>query len=528
MKQELSSGIVQEPATAAESMQAAWLRWAAIAGLLLILGFWFTFRLTDWPRTWFDEGSHLHVPKTLVQHGVYADISSEGYRHYGPTIGVGPTVMLPIAGVFEIFGIGLLQARLVIVLYMIAACVAFFALARMLGNERIALVATLLLVVTPVVDLVEYGRQVLGEVPGLFFVCAGLWLWFRRWERARWYELAGAGILLGLAIVTKYQVLIVLAGGLGLAWLLNFVTFKAPQRLFLIPGSVIVAVFAIWQTVLFVYLGPSTIGTNIASFREAAAGAAAVFNPELMLRSMRELMRPGAFLFLLLPVIAYSGWRLFFGRTGTRFSRTPAQRQQLIIIWLIIAVNLVWYVVASVSWIRYAFLGVSLSAILVALILAEWTNDFSFALPGGGRSRWAFLTGWGLLLAGVLLPGLLLTRTIVTAPVDASKAMAAYLNEHVPQDALIETWEPQMGFLTDHLYHYPQQMLLNSAVRQVWMGETPVNELYDFTALNPDYVLTGVFAQWVNLYPAEVLDERYVLESTFGSYQLYERIDRLE
>ena len=85
-----------------------------------------------------------------------------------------------------------------------------------------------------------------------------------------------------------------------------------------------------------------------------------------------------------------------------------------------------------------------------------------------------------------------------------------------------------MGFLTDHLYHYPQQMLLNSAVRQVWMGETPVNELYDFTALNPDYVLTGVFAQWVNLYPAEVLDERYVLESTFGSYQLYERIDRLE
>ena len=42
------------------------------------------------PRTWFDEGSHLHVPKTLVQHGVYADISSEGYRYYGPTVGVGP------------------------------------------------------------------------------------------------------------------------------------------------------------------------------------------------------------------------------------------------------------------------------------------------------------------------------------------------------------------------------------------------------------------------------------------------------
>jgi len=528
MKQELSPNMVSESATAAGPMQAAWVRWAAIAGLLLILGFWFFFKLTDWPLTWFDEGSHLHVPKTLVQHGVYADLSSEGYRHYGPTIGVGPTVMLPIAAVFQTFGIGLLQARIVVVLYMIAACIAFYALARLLGSQRIALVATLLLAVTPVIDLVEYGRQVLGEVPGLFFVCAGLWLWFRRWERARWYELVGAGILLGLAIVTKYQVLIVLGGGLGLAWLLNFVTYKAPQRLFLIPGSVVVTVFAIWQMVLFVYLGPSTIDTNIASFREAAAGAAAVFNPQLMMRSLRELIRPGAFLFLLLPAIVYSGWRLFFGRAGTWFSRTPAQRQQLTIIWLVIAVNLAWYVVASVSWIRYAFLGVSLSAIFVALILAELTDDFSFAMPAAGRARLAFLAGWTLLLAGTLLPALLLTRTIATAPVDTSKAMAAYLNEQVPQDALIETWEPQMGFLTDHHYHYPEQMLLNSAVRQVWMGETPVNELYDFTTLNPDYVLTGRFAQWVNLYPAEVLEEKYVLDSAFGEYLLYERINRIQ
>ncbi|MEZ4638895.1 MAG: hypothetical protein R2856_28705 [Caldilineaceae bacterium] len=48
--------------------------------------------------------------------GVYADYSSEGLRHFGPTIGVGPTVMLPIAAAFELFGIGLMQARLVIVI----------------------------------------------------------------------------------------------------------------------------------------------------------------------------------------------------------------------------------------------------------------------------------------------------------------------------------------------------------------------------------------------------------------------------
>ena len=53
------------------------LLWAL--GLLLVFFFVF-FNLTRYPAPWFDEGSHLHVPKTLVQHGVYADISSDGFR----------------------------------------------------------------------------------------------------------------------------------------------------------------------------------------------------------------------------------------------------------------------------------------------------------------------------------------------------------------------------------------------------------------------------------------------------------------
>src|SRR5512134_3242270 len=92
-------------------LERAWL--AALIGLALFLAL---VNLPYAPSTWFDEGSHLHVPKTLVQHGVYADISSEGYRYYGPTVGVGPTVMLPVALVFKFFGVGLAQGRSVIVI----------------------------------------------------------------------------------------------------------------------------------------------------------------------------------------------------------------------------------------------------------------------------------------------------------------------------------------------------------------------------------------------------------------------------
>ena len=113
-------------------------------GLLLVF-FLIFFNLTRFPAPWFDEGSHLHVPKTLVQHGVYADISSEGFRYYGPTIGVGPTVMLPIAAMFKLFGIGLLQARLVMALYLLAAIYTFYRLVDHISGKWVALIALALM-----------------------------------------------------------------------------------------------------------------------------------------------------------------------------------------------------------------------------------------------------------------------------------------------------------------------------------------------------------------------------------------------
>ncbi|HRA68944.1 MAG TPA: glycosyltransferase family 39 protein, partial [Caldilinea sp.] len=243
----------------ASGRSTVWIKTAVAVGAGLFILFLLLYNLTDYPKTWFDEGSHLHVPKALVTMGVYADYSSEGLRHYGPTIGVGPTVMLPIAGAFQIFGIGLLQARLVMVLYLAAALVLMTLLARHLLGARAAWVVAALLLTSPAIDMVEFGRQVLGEVPGLVFMAAGFLLWFVRWRRARWWELALAGLLLGLSVVTKYQYLLVLGGALLLAWGLNLVFFKLPQRVFLIPGIVTGAIFGAWQVFTLVYLGPATI-----------------------------------------------------------------------------------------------------------------------------------------------------------------------------------------------------------------------------------------------------------------------------
>src|SRR5262249_43890149 len=177
--------------------------WIAFALIAVVLA---TYHLDRYPSTWFDEGSHLHVPKDLIQFGVYADRSSDGFHYFGPTIGVGPTVMLPIALAFRLAGIGLLQARLVIVLYMLASIALLCLLAGRRYGWATALVAATLLVVTPGVDFLTTGREVLGEVPAFAFLLVGIYFWWRSLEaRRETAAILGAGLGFGLAALTKNQ-----------------------------------------------------------------------------------------------------------------------------------------------------------------------------------------------------------------------------------------------------------------------------------------------------------------------------------
>jgi uncharacterized membrane protein YGL010W len=499
-------------------------RWIAlaVAAALLLLAF---YRLTEYPLTWFDEGSHLHVPKTLVRFGVYADYSSDGYRHYGPTIGVGPTVMLPIAAMFKLFGIGLGQARMVMALYLLAAAGAFYLLARQMGGARLGLAALALLVASRGVGLLEYGRQVLGEVPGLFFMVLGFWLWFEAWERAGWRRLTGVGLLLGLAVVTKQQYLLVLAPTLLLAWLANLFYYRtAPQRVFLVPGILTAAAYGVWQIYLIVYLGPATASENLELFRAATAGAALVFSPALMRRGVEELLSLKVYLGWLAPVLLYGAFVIAPRRK---------QAQQWGVVFGLIVFNLAWYVVASISWLRYAFPALALASLFVARFFSDLTDGFRmeaqelWRLIRAGDERVpqkalrAVLLGW--LAVMIVVPLAQSVLPILRPSFNGPAAMAEYMNVNVSRDVVVETWEPEMGFLTDHNYHFPPSGLLNRAVGYIWLGGTPPAAEYNFADGDPDYVLVGEFSRWVNIYPQEQLDAAYDLVTTAGNYSLYAR-----
>ncbi len=473
------------------------------------------------PRTWFDEGSHLHVPKTLVQHGVYADISSEGYRYYGPTVGVGPTVMLPVALAFKLFGIGLLQARLVIALYLFAGLAAFFALSRRLYGTTVALLAATLLLASRTLareGYIEYGRQVLGEVPGLAFLFLGALAWVlalrtsdgaRRAEDGGWFWPAAAGLGFGLALVTKNQFVLIVPPALALVALLDGAYYHAASwRLRLVPLIVACACFGAWTLAQFQFLGPGGFAENMRQMQQAAGGAIFVFDLRATLRAGAYLLRPDLYGGLLIPALGYGLWQA---------RRRDARGLAEALVALLVALWLLWFVGASLGWPRYAFPAVGFGALLVARLLAD---TITWLRRGAGRRRtlaWAAAAYTAVIVA---VPLALSARAALSAD-DSAQRFAAYLNGHVPQSAIVETWEPELGVLTDHRYHYPPIALLDTAVRHEWLGGPPL--AYNGLAAAPPYVALGPFGRYVGIYPEDALARDYRPLETVGPYTLYAR-----
>ena len=496
------------------------------AGLALLVWFFVFLNLTGFPEPWFDEGSHLHVPKTLVKYGVYADYSSDGFRYYGPTIGVGPTVMLPIAGMFKVFGIGLLQARIVVALYMVAAVYVFYKLVKDLSNGKLAFAAVALLVSSRSILFVTYGRQILGEVPGLFFLVLGLLLWFANWGNNNWKRLTLIGFLFGLAMITKYQYLLFLAPTLILAWFLDIFYYKTTShKNFLIPGIVAAVSFALWQAITLQFMGPATALENLVLLRASAEGAAFNFDPAQIARNFGALLARSVYLWALFPAVIYG---FFVSRPRT------SEGQKWGVLYLLMTLNLAWFVIASIGWIRYAFLGLAVAGIFIARMFHDATGGFQFDFGGSlkgffnsffsGRNafRWA-LVAWLFLI--VSMPMAKNTLEIAQGGSHDAEHMAAYLDANVPQDALIETWDPEIGFFSDHNFHYPPNALLAVAVEQIYAGGEPVSKQYTFVQdEKPDYILAGDFTKWVKVYSVDKLFGQYEWVATVGKYDLFERI----
>jgi len=197
------------------------------------LGLFFTFyKLSESPVTWMDEGLITQTSRNLALQGHYAIQTSPGEYVSPGFITTSYPVTFPIALSYKILGVGLLQARTVMAMYILLLFVLAYLLIRKHASGRIALLSLALLVTFA--PIYGHGKNVLGEVPGLVYLLAALLIFDNPWS----------GLFFGLAVATKPIFLLVLPA-IAVVFLIQK---KRPSRIFV---ASLVAPILLWILVQF-------------------------------------------------------------------------------------------------------------------------------------------------------------------------------------------------------------------------------------------------------------------------------------
>jgi 4-amino-4-deoxy-L-arabinose transferase-like glycosyltransferase len=507
----------------------SWERLVAI-GLLIAAPFLAFYNLDYNPRPWFDEGSALSVSKTLVEDGVYAVRNLDSYQTFGPIQSVGPTVLVPIALSFRVLGVGLLQGRIVTSLYLLLEGVVFYLLGRELFDRRAALIAVILLLGSPAAAFLQQGRQALGEGPALGFFLTAWLVWVRSNQKSQHRHFILVGLLLGAAMVTKIQYILSGFVAFAIMIILDLVYYRQGNvRRLVIVGLTASACVAVWYGWQVAYFGRETFLENLNSLRQLAASTTG-FRVDLTLDSIKFLFGPDSdhlYYFWGLPALAYIGL-LGLKRTQMGFA----------IGFLVIFAGLwlAYYLFWGLPWMAYIFVPATISALFVGKLWYDITSALAMPSPDLGPDMqrvqparvialWAIVAVMGITAAYSLQSRI---RVNVLDRDTAPQQVAAFLNQTVDKSTVIETWECELVLLTNHKYHFPDQLLLAQTHAAVYHGNVQDHTLgmNYFLAHQPGYVVVGWFARWMTIYNVDFLAEHGCLLKTIGQgearYEIYQ------
>ncbi len=479
--------------------------------------------LETYPRTWFDEGVFLQAPKNLILYGKYAVRSSEGFRMFDPILGTGPTVLVPIALVFKLLGIGLVQARLVLVAFLALLVYAFYSVTSRIYGRQVALVASLLFIVTPHywVSPAVLGRQVLGEVPALLFFLVAALLWYKSLEANYIGYLVGCGFFLGLAMLTKPQYLIVIPPFLAGVWCVSrlFVA-RMGWRNLLVPMVIGFVCVAFWYGFQLAIIGFPQFMKHISVLRSDPSATLTISSPARALESARSLFALHLFRLETLGLVYVA----FAEVRNRRWSAKWLFLFAFVVAWLC------WYVFFSIGWIRYAFPVFAIGNIFLAKLFFDLSNGFDISLSGqkGQEQQGNTITllknlGITILLSIIILVSLQhRAKAVFLQEDDTPQQFAQYITTFVAPDKVIESYEWEIAFLTNHEYHHPPVEILTMLKAHLFLGAPYSPNMYDFARYFPNYIVVGEFAKWTGLYPEDFLRDDCTLVTSIGEYDLWE------
>jgi 4-amino-4-deoxy-L-arabinose transferase-like glycosyltransferase len=489
--------------------------------LLLICVPALTLRLAVYPPIWFDEGYKTNAARTLAEYGVYGTYSVEGFLPFDPGISSGPADIAAVALMFKLFGTGIAQARLAIICFTLLGLLMLYSLAAYLYGRAAGLFCTLLMLAAPPIQGVSFlaiGRQVLGESPSLALMLLGWWLWLRSWERNRWLLSILAGLALGLGLLSKTQTGIALLPAM-LVIAIGYGRNNRMRLAYLVaPIIIMLGVVVGWSII-------GRLGTDSHQRQENSILLLDAIKTNLVTGLFGRTLTSSAWIIIALMLIGggASGWRLVRQAVRMPYSTARFWAEALIVTFVLFSAG--WFAVLSVGWPRYAYAGLILATILICR--SVW-DIFHYRLRQL-QKRWSIFSNYGY-RSGIVAIALLAAFTNIyplwRAQQDTKAQEAAdYIHAHIPQDAVVETWEWELDALSDHWrYHHPNQRYLFLAIRQFSHDQQAFHLNYDMLQANPDYLIIGGFGDWTHIYDQDITYLQFSQLAEIGAYRIYKRV----
>lgn len=502
---------------------------ALLVGLVAAMGI---YRIETLPPPWWDEGWTLSVARNWVESGHYGHLLLGAPT--APSLAAHFPVVAIVAGGFLLFGIGLLQARLMMLVWTVVMLLLLAALTRKLFPPKVMVITVLLACWFPIQW--EYlpalfGRQVLGEVPSMVFILAGFLALLRSAGEKKSLLLL-AMVSFGVALLTKAQVRPFLLFGLWAPALLLFTRYRSMAlRLVGVAAGAVVTSLVLDYGRAWLLTGRTVPGAQMSGLTEAAGF---VVDPALRLSMLQFAAGAG------LPVTLALLWNLW--KTVCVSREVPGLSWQSILrmmLFLLTAAWFAWYVAFSIGWGRYGYPPFVLATPFVALLLTSLWDTVRGRLGGhkdGGVSAvWNLPRGTirsGALIVLLALSGLLLRQSVLAVSgipaLDTGQAYAHvvnYLNKQTPTGSTVESYESELLFLVDRPFTFPPPQVNVSLI--LWSrGDTSGTSVYAPEEMSTDYLVVGDFGRGV--YRRVVQHGSIEEVAAFGPYRVYRPRDRAE
>ena len=453
------------------------IRWRVTAGALLaLLIFLALFKLESTPPLWWDEGWTLSVARNWVERNHY------GRMLQGELVPSGLEAAFPVTAVvsfsFRLLGVGVYQARAPGVFFILGTLAIVYYLACRLYNRRIAVTTLLVLLFMspahPDLHPVLMGRQVLGEMPMMFYLLAGYAFFLSAQDKPLW-AMPLAVFFWGAALITKLQVWPFWLASLLVPLLIALSTRRWRLARLLAVGlvcSLTTAQLLMWLQQLLLERATNPL-TPIAGLYYVTALVGA---PRARLFALVVTLLFG------IPTLAglCYGIRSFIKSRDKLLAQDHREVVRLAL--LVLTTSWFgWYLILSNGGSRYLFPVTLVGSIFLAAMLGNLTENFSllstikrvdFTVKHRRLSSHSVGALLAMLLVMISVP-MTLRMLYQSYVVDADASVLEvidFLNTQTPSDSVIETYDPELFFLLKRRYHYPPDQIHIDLIRRIiWL-----------------------------------------------------------